>query len=102
MSHHDGCTCEHCACERHAGFFSALGNTNRLSVVLALRRGPKNVTALAEEIGIEQSALSHALKQLESHGIVRSHKDGQYRIYALDEARVEPLWSILDLEAANA
>lgn len=90
------CGCKNCACSAHASFFGALANENRLQIVLALRDKAQSVTELGLSTGIEQSAISHALRQLQDVGITSSKRSGRSRIYSLNREVVEPLWILIE------
>lgn len=70
-----------------------LGNKRRVRIVQLLVSGkPMGVTAIAEALGIEQSAASHSLKQLLLCHFVTATKDGKEHIYAINEDTVKPLF----------
>jgi DNA-binding transcriptional ArsR family regulator len=77
------CSCKNCACGPTARCFDALGNETRLQVVFALRSGARTVGELAETTGLEQSAVSHALRTLSDCELTRSTPEGKYRRYEL-------------------
>ncbi len=52
-----------------AELFSALSDTSRLRIIAALTEGEMNVGALADMIGISESAVSHHM--CHSHQILR-------------------------------
>ncbi|TCQ74720.1 ArsR family transcriptional regulator [Ochrobactrum sp. BH3] len=62
---------------------SALANPIRLSIVEHLQKRDMCVGALAEVLGLSQSALSHHLKKLKKAGLVKMRKDRQMHYYAL-------------------
>lgn len=70
--------------QRVAAVLDALGEPNRLSIVLALRHaGDLCVSDLAVAVGMSDSAVSHALRLLRSHGMVSAHREGRlvrYRV----------------------
>jgi len=94
------CTCslceKRCQCDAYAIFFSALGNTSRLHIINALRKGPKNVGSIVEITGLEQTCVSHCLKLLEKHGFVTSKRDGKFRVYTVNRKTIEPLMRMID------
>lgn len=90
------CSCRNCSCGPYATFFSTLANENRLAIITALLGGGKNVTGIAKETGLEQTAVSHALKQLEERGFVTATRAGKYRIYTLDKRTIKPLFAMID------
>lgn len=61
----------------------------RLAVLVRLhRQGPAHVGALASELDVEQSALSHHLRQLRQARLVVGERDGRRVRYALHDAHV--------------
>jgi len=72
------------AVERAAGVLDALGDPNRLAILLALRHaGDLCVSDLALAVGMSDSAVSHALRLLRAHGMVSAHRQGRlvrYRV----------------------
>jgi DNA-binding transcriptional ArsR family regulator len=72
------------AVERAAGVLDALGDANRLGILLALRHaGDLCVSDLALVVGMSDSAVSHALRLLRAHGMVSAHRHGRlvrYRV----------------------
>ncbi len=65
-----------------------LADPTRLAVVEALMAGPRHVGELNEEIGLDQSLLSHHLKVLRDSGLVTSERDGKAVLYRLDPSVV--------------
>lgn len=70
---------------RHAAaVLDALGDVNRLSILLALHHaGDLCVSDLAFAVGMSDSAVSHALRLLRAHGMVLAHREGRlvrYRV----------------------
>lgn len=63
--------------------FRALGERNRLRMVLLLERGPLNVSELVQILGLSQSNVSHHLKQLVSAGLLRRHGRGNWAFYSV-------------------
>ena len=61
----------------------ALADATRLGVVESLLAGPKRVGELGEELGVEQSLLSHHLRVLREMGLLEASRDGKSVIYAL-------------------
>jgi len=77
--------------ETYLGFFKTLCNETRLSIILCLKKNPKNVSAIMKELEMEQSRVSHNLQCLEKNGFVRVRKDGKQRIYSLNKDTIEPI-----------
>jgi DNA-binding transcriptional ArsR family regulator len=78
-------------------FFMTLGNKQRVHILQLLAGGgPLGVTAIAGKLGMEQSAVSHGLKQLLECHFVTVSRVGRERIYAINEDTVRPLFSQID------
>lgn len=74
-------------------FFMTLGNKQRVRIVQLLADGESlSVTAIAETLGIEQSAASHSLKQLLYCHFVTVKQDGKERMYSINDETVKPLF----------
>lgn len=69
-------------------FFSLLGNTTRLKIVLALLKKPSNVTQLQQITGMSQTAVSHQLSALKKANLVNVEQVGKERVYSLADEHV--------------
>lgn len=69
----------------------ALATPSRLLILTELRHGPRPVTALAEAIGMEQSAVSHQLRLLRNLGLVVGARTGRSIVYSLYDNHVAQL-----------
>lgn len=69
----------------------ALATPSRLLILVRLRRGACTVTELAQEIGMEQSAVSHQLRLLRHLGLVAGTRQGKSTVYALYDNHVAAL-----------
>lgn len=76
-----------------SGLFTALGDPTRLRLMTALATHPLCVCDLAASVGLTQSAVSHQLRVLRQHGLVRSERDGRRVYYQLDDDHVATLVS---------
>ena len=81
-------------------FFSKLSNPLRIDIVTALEENPKSVSELSEELKIEQSKLSHALKELKECNIVSVEQKGKQRIYSLSKTIV-PILRLIKCHQEN-
>jgi DNA-binding transcriptional ArsR family regulator len=61
----------------------ALAEETRLTVVRHLMKGPSHVGEIQTALGIEQSLLSHHLRNLREAGIVEATRDGKAVLYQL-------------------
>ena len=72
-----------------ASLLAALANEKRLLVLCLLLNGELSVTALADEVGLSQSAMSQHLAKMRALGLVAGRRDAQTIYYhiASDELR---------------
>jgi ArsR family transcriptional regulator len=79
-----------------AGILRALANERRLMILCKLVEwGEANVTALADAVGLSQSALSQHLARMREEGIVGFRRDSQTLWYRIADARIEELFATL-------
>ena len=86
-----------------AELLKALGNTRRLMAMckLALARmalaehGEMRVNALAQEVGLSQSALSQHLAKMRAEGLVDSRREAQTAWYRIADPRCRTLLATL-------
>ncbi len=76
-----------------SGLFAALGDPTRLRMMSALATHPLCVCDLAASLRMSQSAVSHQLRVLRQHGLVRSEREGRRVYYQLDDDHVATLVS---------
>ncbi len=73
-----------------------LANEKRLLVLCRLAiAGEMSVGALAEAVGLSQSALSQHLARLRADGLVATRRDGQVLHYRIGDPRVRRLLEAL-------
>lgn len=82
--------------EPHKIFFETLGNKTRWDIVHLLQEGDQKATDIANELGYEQSLVSHHLKRLERCGFVTVLPNGKERIYSLNSDTISPLLKLAD------
>ncbi len=86
----------------HAQFCKALGDGNRLLLIVELRDGARTVSELARAIGASQSLTSRQLAILREKGIVVARRDGNYMRYSLVDRRIlSAIDLLLDVLAAQ-
>jgi ArsR family transcriptional regulator, virulence genes transcriptional regulator len=79
-----------------AGLLGALANERRLMILCRLVEwGEGNVGALADAVGLSQSALSQHLAKMRQEGLVAFRRDGQTLWYRIADPRVEELFATL-------
>lgn len=73
--------------------FKVLGDPTRISILLLLEQSEMNVTTIAENLSMEQSAVSHQLKVLKDVRVVKARREGKSKIYSLDDDHIFSLLS---------
>ena len=66
-----------------AKVLKAMAHPVRLGVMQLLSDGEQTVTQLYEALGCSQSMMSQQLAQLESHGLISTHKEGTAKYCSL-------------------
>lgn len=74
-----------------ADVFGLLADPGRLRLLTALLGGETCVCDLAAATGLSESAVSHALRLLRAHRVVRVRRSGRRAYYHLDDAHVRLL-----------
>lgn len=69
-------------------FFKILGNSTRIRILLLLIEQDACVNALAKQLEITQSAVSHQLRLLKSNKLVRQRRYGKTILYTLIDEHV--------------
>lgn len=69
-------------------FFKVMSDSTRLTILYLLKEKERTVSEIIELTGGEQSAISHQLRILKKARLVRSHREGKFVIYALDDEHV--------------
>lgn len=75
----------------------ALATPSRVRILARLVDGPCSVSALAQSVGMEQSAVSHQLRVLRHLRLVIGERSGRNVLYALHDSHV----GVLLEEATN-
>ncbi len=74
----------------------AIGNARRLMLLCKLvEYGEMTVGDLARDVGLSQSACSQHLSRMRDEGLVTYRRESQTLWYAIADARVETLLSVL-------
>jgi DNA-binding transcriptional ArsR family regulator len=71
-----------------AKVFAALADSARLEILEFLRDGEKCVCEITPHLGLIQPVVSRHLKVLKDSGLVRFRKDGNKRLYSINDSRV--------------
>jgi len=79
-----------------AEILRALANERRLMILCKLVEwGEGNVNALAEAVGLSQSALSQHLARIREEGLVTFRRESQTLWYRIADPRIEQLFATL-------
>ena len=87
---------ENAILEQKSAFLSVMANEQRLRVLDILTRGEMPVGALADMIGLSQSALSQHLSKLRSAHMVRTRRDAQTVYYTVNSENVRRMLALLE------
>jgi ArsR family transcriptional regulator len=74
-----------------AGTYQALGEVNRLKILLILGENERCVCELGEVLSMSAPAISHHLRRLKDLGLVKSRRAGKYVYYGLDDEHIQLL-----------
>jgi DNA-binding transcriptional ArsR family regulator len=77
-----------------AELFSALSDASRIRIISLLIDDEKSVRALADELDMTESAVSHQLRGLRQMHLVRARKSGRQVFYSLDDDHVSRLFTL--------
>lgn len=79
------------ACERAAAIFRALGDPQRLRILMILEASERCVTELCDVLDDNMPAISQRLRLLKSQRVIRSRREGKHIFYALADAHISRL-----------
>ena len=74
-----------------ADLFSVISNPTRVKLAFALSKAELCVCDMAKLLHVTPSGISHQLRILRSHRLVKYRKDGKLVYYSLDNTHVEKL-----------
>ena len=85
------------ALDEHTGahvaeLFRAFSDTSRVRILSAIVDQELNVTALAQAVGISESAVSHHLRGLRQMRLVKARRDGKEVYYRLEDEHIIALF----------
>jgi len=75
-----------------AELFRAFSDTSRVRILSALVSGEMNISALAEVVGITESAVSHHMRGLRQMNIVQARRDGKEVFYRIQDEHIIALF----------
>jgi len=75
-----------------AELFRAFSDTSRVRILYALAIRELNVGALAQAVGISESAVSHHLRGLRQMGLVVARREGKEVYYHIEDEHIISLF----------
>ncbi len=75
-----------------AELFRAFSDTSRVRILSAIVEKEANTTALAEVVGVTESAISHHMRGLRQMRIVQARRDGKEVFYSVDDPHIIALF----------
>lgn len=78
-----------------AKIFHCLSDVGRLKIVVACLDEEVSVSHLVKIVGMSQSRVSHNLKILKEHRILKNRKDGARRLYSIDDGHIHIMFTNL-------
>lgn len=72
-----------------ADLFKILSVDKRIEIIELLKKEPMSVNALADALGITQSAVSQHLRVLKGAGLVKGERQGYWIYYSLNRDALE-------------
>jgi len=76
-----------------AEFFKMFADSTRIRILAALMNGEMCVCDISETLEMNQSAVSHQLRLLRVHRLVKTRRDGKSVYYSLDDEHVMTMLS---------
>lgn len=71
-----------------AELFKVFGDSTRIRIMCALLQGEMCVCDISELLSMTQSAVSHQLRLLKTHRLLKSRREGKSVFYSLDDDHI--------------
>ena len=81
-----------------AELFKVFGDSTRIRILLLLQEKEASVNEIANELNMNQSAISHQLKNLKHSKLIKNRRDRQTIYYSLDDDHV---YKIIEMGLAH-
>ena len=75
-----------------AELFRAFSDTSRVRILSAIVEQEMNISALAEMVGVTESAVSHHMRGLRQMRLVKSRRDGKEVYYYVEDPHIIALF----------
>ena len=82
--------------------FKLLSDESKYKIIKRLMKGEECVCTLAEDLGLEQSLVSHHLNKLREAGLIVDRKVGSWVHCSLDRKAFEQIENLFQKELATA
>ena len=76
-----------------ANFYKVFGDATRIKILFALLQTECCVCAIAESVGMTQSAVSHQLRMLKQLKLVKNRREGKTIYYSLADSHIQMILS---------
>ena len=70
-------------------FYKVFGDATRIKILYALLQSEACVCAIAEAVGMTQSAVSHQLRTLKQMKLVKNRREGKTIYYSLADSHIQ-------------
>jgi ArsR family transcriptional regulator, zinc-responsive transcriptional repressor len=81
--------------ENAAETLRVLAHPLRLRMLMSMNRAVRTVSSLAKECGLQNHQASEHLRLMQRLGLVKSHRQGRFTYYRLDNDHIRPLLELL-------
>ena len=81
-----------------AELFKVFGDSTRIRILLLLQEKEASVNEIANELNMNQSAISHQLKNLKHSKLIKNRREGQTIYYSLEDDHV---YKIIEMGLAH-
>lgn len=77
-----------------ADLFKIFGDSTRIKIIYLIYKNKVCVNDIAQSLNMNQSAVSHQLKNLKNFRLVKSEKQGKEVYYTLDDEHIEKIFKL--------
>ncbi len=77
-------------------FFKLLGDESKFKIISELKNGEKCVCVIYNELGLDQTLVSHHLSALKKAGLINGRKAGKWVYYSLNKEAFKEIENLYD------
>lgn len=77
--------------------WKAMADDHRRQILLMLNKGEKTPSEIADSFDFSMPALSSHLKVLRDAGLVSERKEGQFKFYSVERAKMSEMLQFFDM-----